>query len=95
MRDKARHAITQNIDNLQQASGIPAEKLIEQHGWTTYATCLDCNRRYEIAALREIFEKAAMSRIAPAVASSRRPPFHLASRCRNKRWSALASRCNL
>ncbi|WP_245443537.1 SIR2 family NAD-dependent protein deacylase [Labrys okinawensis] len=47
--------ITQNIDNLHQASGIPADAVVEVHGNTTYATCLDCARRYEIAALREPF----------------------------------------
>jgi NAD-dependent deacetylase len=57
-RHKVGCIITQNIDNLHQASGICAEKLIELHGNTTYATCLDCQRRYEIADLSEIFEKA-------------------------------------
>jgi NAD-dependent deacetylase len=57
MRGKLQTVITQNIDNLHQASGVPSEKLIELHGNTTYATCLDCHRRYEIAALREGFEK--------------------------------------
>src|SRR5262249_19559803 len=32
--------ITQNIDNLHQASGIAAEHVVELHGNTTYATCL-------------------------------------------------------
>jgi len=48
--------ITQNIDGLHQASGVPAEQVIELHGNTTYATCLDCARRYEIDALRAVFE---------------------------------------
>jgi NAD-dependent deacetylase len=56
-RGKVQCVITQNIDNLHQASGVPAEKIVELHGNTTYATCLDCLRRYEIAPLREIFEK--------------------------------------
>ena len=56
-RGKVRWVITQNIDNLHQASGIPTEKIIELHGNTTYASCLDCRRRYEIAPLRVIFEK--------------------------------------
>ncbi len=47
--------ITQNIDGLHQASGIPAETVIELHGNTTYAACLDCCRRYELAWVREIF----------------------------------------
>ena len=34
--------ITQNIDNLHQASGIAAEHVVELHGNTTYAPCLDC-----------------------------------------------------
>ena len=49
--------ITQNIDGLHQASGIPRDKIVELHGNTTYATCLDCGQRYEIAELRAIFER--------------------------------------
>ena len=47
--------ITQNIDGLHQASGIPAERVIELHGNTTYAHCLDCGRRYELEPIREAF----------------------------------------
>jgi len=47
--------ITQNIDNLHQASGIPDGAVVELHGNTTYATCLDCARRYELAWVRERF----------------------------------------
>jgi NAD-dependent deacetylase len=56
-RGKVSHVITQNIDNLHQASGIPGDKIIELHGNTTYATCLDCAARYDIAALRHSFEE--------------------------------------
>ena len=56
-RGKVSQIITQNIDNLHQASGIAAEKIIELHGNTTYASCLDCGIRYEIAQLRQSFEK--------------------------------------
>src|SRR5881275_1308083 len=56
-RGKVTAVITQNIDGLHQASGIPPEKVIELHGNTTYATCLDCGQRYEIPDLRAIFEK--------------------------------------
>jgi NAD-dependent deacetylase len=49
--------ITQNIDGLHQASGIPAEQIIELHGNSTYAHCLDCARPYEIAELRAAFER--------------------------------------
>lgn len=53
---KASHVITQNIDNLHQASGIPAEKIIELHGNGTYAKCLDCGERHELFWVREKFE---------------------------------------
>lgn len=48
--------VTQNIDNLHQASGIAADDVIELHGNTTYALCLDCAARYEIAEVRAQFE---------------------------------------
>src|SRR5579871_4330302 len=37
--------ITQNIDNLHQASGFADANVVELHGNTTYATCRDCARR--------------------------------------------------
>jgi NAD-dependent deacetylase len=55
-RGKAPAVITQNIDNLHQASGIPAADVVELHGNTSYALCLDCARRYEIAEMRERFD---------------------------------------
>jgi NAD-dependent deacetylase len=54
---KAGAVITQNIDGLHQASGIPDRQVIELHGNTTYAHCLDCGERYEIEALRVRFEQ--------------------------------------
>src|SRR6185295_18432111 len=50
--------ITQNIDNLHQESGVPREKVIELHGNGTYAVCLDCAARYEIAWVRERFTQS-------------------------------------
>jgi NAD-dependent deacetylase len=55
---KAPGVITQNIDNLHQASGVAAEHVVELHGNTTYASCLDCARRYELAWVRQRFEAA-------------------------------------
>jgi NAD-dependent deacetylase len=49
--------ITQNIDGLHQSSGVPDSKVIELHGSTTYAHCLDCARRYEIEDVRLTFER--------------------------------------
>jgi NAD-dependent protein deacetylase/lipoamidase len=50
--------ITQNIDNLHQASGISGEHVVELHGNTTYATCLDCAKRYELAWVRQQFDES-------------------------------------
>jgi NAD-dependent deacetylase len=38
--------ITQNIDNLHQASGFAAEHVVELHGNTTYARCVGCQMVY-------------------------------------------------
>ncbi|HYM72880.1 MAG TPA: Sir2 family NAD-dependent protein deacetylase [Stellaceae bacterium] len=56
-RGKVAAVITQNIDGLHEASGVPRDKIVELHGNTTYATCLDCGQRYEIADLRAAFER--------------------------------------
>jgi NAD-dependent deacetylase len=47
--------ITQNIDGLHQTSGVPDDKVIELHGSTIYAACLDCRRRHELEWVREVF----------------------------------------
>ncbi|MEK7795313.1 MAG: Sir2 family NAD-dependent protein deacetylase [Candidatus Hydrogenedentota bacterium] len=54
---KASAVITQNIDNLHQVSGVPADRVIELHGNGTYAKCLDCGQRYELAPILTAFEK--------------------------------------
>ena len=48
--------ITQNVDNLHQASGVPERNVIELHGNASYATCLECGLRHELADLRVVFE---------------------------------------
>lgn len=48
--------VTQNIDNLHQDSGIPARDIVELHGNTTYASCLECDQRYDLAWVRDKFE---------------------------------------
>ncbi|MGH6741403.1 MAG: SIR2 family NAD-dependent protein deacylase [Bradyrhizobium sp.] len=45
--------VTQNIDNLHQASGIAPHDVIELHGNTTYASCLDCADRYDLSWVRQ------------------------------------------
>lgn len=60
-RGKAGAVITQNIDGLHQASGIPEDRVVELHGNTTYAHCLDCARRYELEPLRQAFARDEMA----------------------------------
>jgi NAD-dependent deacetylase len=55
---KAGAVITQNVDNLHQDSGVPADKVVELHGNASYAKCLECCERHELAELREGFLKA-------------------------------------
>jgi NAD-dependent deacetylase len=45
--------ITQNIDNLHQDSGLPTNAVIELHGNGSYAACLECGERHELAWIRE------------------------------------------
>src|SRR5262249_15128130 len=47
--------ITQNIDGLHQLSGVPDAKVIELHGNATYASCLDCGHRHELAPIKKSF----------------------------------------
>src|SRR5882762_9519470 len=55
---KAPAVVTQNIDNLHQASGIAPEHVIELHGNNSYALCLDCAARYELAWVKARFTSA-------------------------------------
>ena len=52
---KAPVVVTQNVDNLHQASGVPADKVVELHGAAGHAVCLDCEARHEFDDLREAF----------------------------------------
>jgi NAD-dependent deacetylase len=54
-RGKVSSVITQNVDNLHQDSGVPADKVIELHGNASYASCLECGVRHEFAALKPAF----------------------------------------
>jgi NAD-dependent deacetylase len=49
--------ITQNIDNLHQASGIKPTDVIELHGNTTYARCIGCGTRYELEWVKQRFDQ--------------------------------------
>jgi NAD-dependent deacetylase len=54
-RDKVSAVITQNVDNLHQESGVPTDRIVELHGNASYATCLDCGTRHELAVLKQSF----------------------------------------
>ncbi len=58
---KCRAVITQNIDGLHQRAGVPADALIELHGNATFATCLDCGRRHELADLEKVIAETGRS----------------------------------
>lgn len=52
---RASAIVTQNIDGLHQAAGVPDDSVIELHGNGTYAACLECAARVELPALRAEF----------------------------------------
>ena len=49
--------ITQNIDNLHQASGFAADHVVELHGNTTYACCIGCGRAYDLPWVKQRFDQ--------------------------------------
>lgn len=49
--------ITQNVDGLHQLSGLDSRDVIEIHGNATYAACLDCKKRFEIADLEPLYRQ--------------------------------------
>jgi len=55
-RGEARHVITQNIDGLHQISGVPDGQVIELHGTTRRAACLECGTDAEIGMVLAHFE---------------------------------------
>jgi NAD-dependent protein deacetylase/lipoamidase len=54
---KVAAVITQNVDNLHQASGVPSHQVIELHGNASYAKCLGCGRRMEMDTIRREFSE--------------------------------------
>ena len=51
------YLITQNVDNLHQDAGVSEKDITEIHGNATYATCLDCSKRYELEDIKKVFIK--------------------------------------
>lgn len=58
--------ITQNIDGLHQAAGLPDEAVTELHGNGTYATCLGCGLRHELGPIRARFEASGCAPVCEA-----------------------------
>ena len=56
-RGKLKRVVTQNVDGLHQASGVPAEHVIELHGNATFAACLSCKKRYELEPIITAFRE--------------------------------------
>lgn len=54
---KVTAVVTQNVDNLHQDSGVPAERIVELHGNASYAKCLECGERHELDELKDSFLK--------------------------------------
>src|SRR5512134_2890250 len=52
---KVAAVITQNIDGLHQASGIPRAQVIELHANTTHENCLRCRKEYDLEPIRKTF----------------------------------------
>jgi NAD-dependent deacetylase len=53
-RGHVSHVITQNIDGLHDAAGVPRQRIIEIHGSGTHAKCLACGTRHEISWVRGV-----------------------------------------
>lgn len=50
--------VTQNIDNLHQASGIASDHVVELHGNTTYARCIGCGIRVELSFVKQLMDQS-------------------------------------
>ena len=49
--------ITQNIDGLHQSAGVPEARVIELHGNSTYAKCIECDAPYPLEPILDAFER--------------------------------------
>ncbi|MQY81613.1 MAG: NAD-dependent protein deacylase [Dehalococcoidia bacterium] len=45
--------ITQNVDSLHQAAGVPDDKVFELHGSMRRVVCLQCSQRYPMAEIKQ------------------------------------------
>lgn len=54
--DRLACLITQNVDGLHQRAGFPDDRLVEIHGNSTFATCLDCGARADLEPQRAVVD---------------------------------------
>jgi NAD-dependent deacetylase len=52
-RGKLDCVITQNVDSLHQAAGVPDDRVFELHGSMRRVICLQCGRRYPMAEIKK------------------------------------------
>ena len=52
-----RAIVTQNIDGLHGTAAAPGDDIVELHGNGSYARCLGCGARHELAPIRSRFER--------------------------------------
>lgn len=52
-----RTVVTQNIDGLHLAAGAAGDDIVELHGNGSYARCLNCGERHDLAPIRSRFER--------------------------------------
>lgn len=56
-RGQCQAVITQNVDGLHQAAGVPDDRVIELHGNNSRALCIDCRLEHELAPILEAFRR--------------------------------------
>jgi len=49
--------ITQNIDGLHQRAGVPDARVVDLHGNSTYAKCIECGAPYALDPILEAFTR--------------------------------------
>lgn len=53
---------TQNIDCLERAAGVPAEKIVEAHGSFASQRCVDCKGEFDAGRMREFVARGEVPR---------------------------------
>lgn len=54
---KLSSVITQNVDGLHQAAGVPDDKVIELHGTIRWVSCLSCGKRWPREEIEEMMDR--------------------------------------